>query len=65
MDNNDFLDLIQGRAKKASTFVGDAGKETTRQLHILNGVRLTLIATSAVTGMALGLTLGLALERRG
>lgn len=65
MDNNDFLDLIQGRAKKASTFVEDAGKEATRQFHILNGVRLTLIAASAVTSMALGLTLGLTLGRRG
>lgn len=64
MDNNAFLDLIRDRAKKTATFVQDAARETTRQYHILHGTRLVLITASAVTGAALGVTIGLAVGRR-
>ena len=64
MDNDNFLDLIRDRAKKASWFVEEAGREATRQSHILNGTRLALIAASAVTGAALGVAVGLAAGRR-
>lgn len=64
MDNDTFLDVVRDRAKKTATFVEDASKEATRQYHILHGTRLALIATSAVTGAALGISIVLAAGRR-
>lgn len=53
VNNDAFLDLIRDRAKKAAWFVEEAGREATRQSHILNGTRLALIAASAVTARRL------------
>lgn len=63
MDNDTFLRLIRDRAKKANAFLAEVHKESGRQHSVLNGTRLTLIAASAVSGIALGVTLGLATER--
>lgn len=64
MDNDTFLGLIRDRAKKTSAFIEAAGEEARRQIHALHEMRLTLIAASAVTGAALGVSIALATGRR-